>query len=275
MKYIILSIQKSQLIKIKNIYLKGNCFKMLNKSNIKAIFFDLYGTLLICENFSAAWADWFATFYDCLKKYGLSLTKHEFKVECDNFFGKQNPIIQKENFTVFEKRILSLCNDIGLALNDNQIQETALACVNNWQDHMKLDAEAIAVLKILKEKFSLALISNFDHPPHVHSLLTDLQIRNLFDSIIISGDVGVEKPDPIIFLFALKETGISPNNCVYVGDENIDSIAAKAAGIHSITIERARIEPNHFNSFYKSNLNVQNQSSIIISKLSTLIEMLM
>ncbi|NHI94872.1 MAG: HAD family hydrolase [Candidatus Lokiarchaeota archaeon] len=248
---------------------------MIDKSDIKAIFFDLYGTLLICEDLASAWTHWFSTFFDNLKNRGLNLSKSEFKIKCDNFFGKQEPMIQKKKFTVFEHRIISLCNDIGLTLEEKDIKEIALACLDAWQEHMTLDPEAIIVLKTLKQQYALALISNFDHPPHVYSLLANLNLRNFFDSIVISADVGVKKPDPSIFSFALKEIGLHPNNCIYIGDENIDSIAAKTAGIHSITIKREQINQNQGNSFYKSNFKTKNESSIIIFNLSTLIKMLM
>lgn len=246
---------------------------MIEKLNIKGIFFDLHGTLLICEDPASAWAKWFSTFYNCLKDHGLSLAKQEFRVKCDDFFGKEEPKIDKKNATVFEKRIISLCNDLQLILTDQQVQDTALKCVQAWQGYMKLDSDAIHVLKTLKKRYKLALISNFDHPPHIHSILSDLKLINYFDSIVISAEVGVKKPDPTIFSFALKETGIYPNNCVYVGDENIDSIGAKAAGIHSITIKQDAVNVNQHDSFYKLNQNKKNVSDFTISKLTALIEM--
>ncbi len=248
---------------------------MINKSSIKGIFFDLYGTLLICKDLPAAWNHWFSTFYESLKRHGLPLSEDEFKKKCDNFFGRQEPKIQKANFTVFEKRILSTCNDIKLTLNEQEIHKIASSCVKAWEGYMQLDSEAPDVLRTLKKQYNLALISNFDHPPHVHTLLRDLKLNTLFDSITISAEVGFKKPDPSIFSFALEETGLDPSNCIYVGDENIDSIAASAAGMHSITIKRQLYNQSQNNSFYKSNLNVKNESRGIIHKLSTLLEILM
>ena len=60
----------------------------------------------------------------------------------------------------------------------------------------------------------------------------------LFETIIISGEVGVKKPDPDIFKPALSATGLKPDEVVYVGDVDVDVEAANAAGIMPLLIKR-------------------------------------
>lgn len=69
---------------------------------------------------------------------------------------------------------------------------------------------------------------------------TDLQSRiiaasgldDLMDSVVISGAVGVGKPDPGIFNIALKEIGLNAGETVFVGDNPIADIAgARALGM--------------------------------------------
>jgi putative hydrolase of the HAD superfamily len=81
-------------------------------------------------------------------------------------------------------------------------------------------------------------VSNFDHPPHVRDILADYKLESFFDTIIISGDVGVKKPNPAIFSFALEQTGLSKNEVIYVGDTNEDVDGAMAAGIRPIFLAR-------------------------------------
>ena len=62
----------------------------------------------------------------------------------------------------------------------------------------------------------------------------------LFDVVIDSHEVGVEKPDPRIFDFALEAAGCAPERAVYVGDiYRIDVVGARAAGIPAILFDRA------------------------------------
>ena len=54
-----------------------------------------------------------------------------------------------------------------------------------------------------------------------------------------SQDIGFEKPDPRIFNYALKETGMQAQDCAYVGDEYMtDARAAKAVGMLGIFLDR-------------------------------------
>jgi len=50
----------------------------------------------------------------------------------------------------------------------------------------------------------------------------------LFDGVVISGDVGIHKPQPEIFLLGAERAGVAPRQCVFVDDlrENCDGAAA-------------------------------------------------
>ena len=63
----------------------------------------------------------------------------------------------------------------------------------------------------------LAIVSNFD--TRLRPILEGLRLNELFDSIIISAEVGVEKPNPIIFERACQELGVLPAEAVHVGDD--------------------------------------------------------
>lgn len=50
-------------------------------------------------------------------------------------------------------------------------------------------------------------------------ILKDLGLDQLFDTIVISAEIGVEKPNPIIFEAACQELGVLPEEAVHVGDD--------------------------------------------------------
>jgi putative hydrolase of the HAD superfamily len=58
------------------------------------------------------------------------------------------------------------------------------------------------------------------------------------DCVIDSGEVGVLKPDPRIFVIALDAMGLQPKDVWYVGDmPGIDVVGARAAGIEPLVID--------------------------------------
>ena len=56
----------------------------------------------------------------------------------------------------------------------------------------------------------------------------------LFRGMVISGEVGVIKPDPRIFRILLERHGIEPDDAVYIDDNPRNAEAAHALGIHGI-----------------------------------------
>ncbi len=96
------------------------------------------------------------------------------------------------------------------------------------------------------------MISNFDHPSHVTALLSELGLAEFFDAVIVSGAVGVEKPDPRIFSLALQQTGLRPAEVVYVGDTAADVEGSRAAGLRPIRIRRSGVRNNRAITDFKA-----------------------
>jgi 2-haloacid dehalogenase len=60
-----------------------------------------------------------------------------------------------------------------------------------------------------------------------------------FDGIMISGEVGLAKPDPAIFAAFLDRFGLEPGHVVFIDDTMPNVIAAREAGIQAIAYEGA------------------------------------
>jgi putative hydrolase of the HAD superfamily len=56
----------------------------------------------------------------------------------------------------------------------------------------------------------------------------------LFDGVVISGDVGLHKPDPEIFLLGARRAGVSPDRCVFVDDLRENCEGAEAVGMTAV-----------------------------------------
>jgi len=54
-------------------------------------------------------------------------------------------------------------------------------------------------------------------------------------AVLIGGDtLSARKPDPLPLIVAAERIGVAPEDCVYVGDDERDIIAARAAGMPSV-----------------------------------------
>lgn len=205
----------------------------------KGVFFDLYGTLLILGDMKCAWSDWIEVLYARLCPAEMALTRESFGDCCHQFFSKEEPVADTaDGLTVFERRISRLAASLGSKIELPLLKETALRAVNTWQMQVQLDPDAPAILSKLAESKTLALISNFDHPPHAHRILRETGLAEYFKTIVISGEVGIKKPNPGIFKIALEQTGLNSEEVVYVGDTQEDVDGATAAGIKPIVIVR-------------------------------------
>ena len=65
----------------------------------------------------------------------------------------------------------------------------------------RLDDEMLSFIRGLRPRFKTALLSNAS--PHLVHLLEQLAVTDAFDEIVISGTVGVQKPDPGIYRIVL------------------------------------------------------------------------
>jgi HAD superfamily hydrolase (TIGR01509 family) len=67
----------------------------------------------------------------------------------------------------------------------------------------------------------------------------------MFDEIVISGEVGLRKPEPEIFLLAAERVGLAPVECVFVDDMEPNIIGARELGmtaVHHTSYEQTRQE---------------------------------
>ncbi|MFX1500907.1 MAG: HAD family hydrolase [Promethearchaeota archaeon] len=230
---------------------------------VKGFFFDLFGTLLIPKNSKKAWNNWFKTFYKLMRSYGLNLSKKKFANASKDFFINRETENNNSKLTAYENKIDKFALDLNLKLEVEKIKKIQQATINAWQKYLKIDPQTIPLLEILKNKKHLALITNFDHPPHVYSILSKYKLTEYFEFIAISGEIGFEKPDPRIFHITLKNIGLKPDEVIFIGDSNEDVNGAISAGIKPILIQQkiskqSLTKNDYYSKNGSENLNTHN-----------------
>jgi epoxide hydrolase-like predicted phosphatase len=88
----------------------------------------------------------------------------------------------------------------------------------------------VAVLRLRAGGVRTALVSNSwggnDYPRE--------RFGDLFDAVVISGEVGLRKPEPGIFLLAASNIGVEPSQCVFVDDFKVNIAGAEAVGMTGV-----------------------------------------
>ena len=93
------------------------------------------------------------------------------------------------------------------------------------------------MLSELRPRFRLGLISNFDG--RLRPILAHLGLAGAFDPLVISSEVGADKPDPWIFQQALALAGTTAAEALHVGDEpRGDWQGAAEAGLQVFQLHR-------------------------------------
>lgn len=93
-------------------------------------------------------------------------------------------------------------------------------------------------LQELKGRFRLSVISNANGT--VREKLRRVGLLGFFETVLDSGEEGIEKPDPRIFHEAVKRTGARLDQSLYIGDMyHIDVAGARAAGMDVVLLDPA------------------------------------
>lgn len=91
-----------------------------------------------------------------------------------------------------------------------------------WLDlrykNLELKPESVSLLQYLRQGHYLAIITNGTSNAQWEKIRR-LNLSELFDCIVVSGDMKWEKPDENIFFAACDYLDVKPSDCVMVGDK--------------------------------------------------------
>jgi putative hydrolase of the HAD superfamily len=90
----------------------------------------------------------------------------------------------------------------------------------------------------LKNRYRLGVVSNFYG--NVETLCDEAGLSDHLDVILDSTRVGLSKPDPKIFLLALKKMKVEPTETIFVGDSHErDIMPARSLGMKTVWLKGA------------------------------------
>lgn len=150
----------------------------------------------------------------------------------DRYWARyHNQIVSKEQLRV--GRFADTLKEFGVF--DNALAERMAQNYLDYSPRMTaLFADTIEVLNYLQPKYKMHLITNgFAEAQWVK--LENSGLKPFFEHIIISEEVGTQKPDIQIFNIAMERALTNCAECIMIGDNyNTDIIGARKAGIDQI-----------------------------------------
>lgn len=206
---------------------------------LQTIFFDAAGTLFYLPK-GVGWH-----YRDVAQRFGCSLDAdalaHAFRTVWKRMPrrpGTQEPRVHddKDWWYHLVMDVLQKCEVAKGALPREEYFE-ALYAEFTLPGIWELFPEVREVLTSLLPRYQLGVISNFDG--RLRAILANLGIVELFDPIIISSEVGADKPDAWIFQQALSQARCAASHALHVGDDaEADWQGAREAGLQVFQLER-------------------------------------
>jgi putative hydrolase of the HAD superfamily len=142
--------------------------------------------------------------------------------------------LQQRLTTVREQIWESALRDVGIA--DGTLARRSAERYNDYRKkYFAPFPGAIAVLRELRERgLRLGIVTNGFSETHREKIAL-LQIGEYFDAIFIADEVGMVKPDPLLFAHAVTALGSTPAHAAMVGDRyDRDVRGALDAGLFAV-----------------------------------------
>ena len=214
-----------------------------NQTVFSTILFDLGNTLMY---FDGSWHD--VLHEACgilageLKKSGLEIEVETFK---DDFYTALQKDEHSREITLTETPTEILLKEFieekGLtAPQNNKLRDCLDKMYAFTQQHWHLEKDTHSTLQTLKQMgFNLGVISNARDNKDALTLIDRENLRQYFNLVLISSDLGVRKPNPKIFIRALQHWDIPAEQTLMVGDNlKADIYGAQQIGMKGIWINR-------------------------------------
>ena len=110
----------------------------------------------------------------------------------------------------------------------------------------------IKLIPRLKKNYKLALLSDTSYW-HFNYFVKRMPVYKYFDTVTLSYQIGVLKPNKKIYLDALKKLRAKPQECIFIEDIEKNVLEAKKVGLNAIqytTAKKLLIDLKKFNIKY-------------------------
>lgn len=95
--------------------------------------------------------------------------------------------------------------------------------------------QTMELLKELKGEYKLALLTNAPSRYSLDQRFNPGELDELFDVVVVSGEVGWDKPAPEIYTMTVEKLAVKPDEILFIDDVPSFTEAAEKLGIKTFT----------------------------------------
>lgn len=205
---------------------------------MKAIVFDLFGTLITADSDRAA--------HEALAK-ALSEIHHEVFSWREHIELYDKLVVRgMSSLDAAWEALLELLRRTGLSPSISR-DELSRMHTDFHGKYARLRPDALEALRRAREAVDkLGLLTDGDGEI-VHAIVENTGVRKFFDVIVTFDDCGVRKPDPQLFLTCLRRLGVEPAYAVMIGDRCVDVEGSIRVGMKAVLLgsaENCSVKPH-------------------------------
>ncbi|PWH12250.1 MAG: hypothetical protein DDG60_14510 [Anaerolineae bacterium] len=209
---------------------------MLSPNGIRAIFYDLDGTLRTSQPpgrvIFAEHAARLGLITDAETRRRAAIWEHQYFAESPELVRDRQDFQDDSqafwlNYCFRQLQILGASED--------QARDLAPSMTAYMNEHFRpqdvIFDDVYETLRILREHgYFLGLLSNRFEP--YTDYLAERGLDGFFDLVVHAGQAGIRKPHPAVFHFMLQKAGFRPEQSIYIGDNYFaDVLGARQAGM--------------------------------------------
>lgn len=188
----------------------------------KAILFDFWGTLV--EN--GVWSP-IKQIKDLLQ---INLPFSEYVVRLET-------VMMTRTFKDLSEAFHKVCEEFQIQPDEEKIEEAIGLWNKSWMLAQPYE-EVNEVLSELRKKYQLILVSNTDCFS-IPRVLEKFNLRDYFDKMYLSYEVGMIKTDQKFFWTVLRDLQLNVDECIMVGDSiQSDIMPTKSIGMKAVLVDR-------------------------------------
>jgi HAD superfamily hydrolase (TIGR01509 family) len=185
-------------------------------THLKAIAFDFWGVF----------AEMKPPMNEYLRARGISV--EQFKAPIHDL------IIKHDLAEISEQQFLEACGElVGIAIPYPEYRFS-------YREE-NLNSEIINIIKKLKIKYKIALLSN-NNKEYCEEYLFKLGLSELFDVMVLSYQVGHRKPSPEVYQILISRLGVFPGDILFLDDDPTKLPAATAEGLQTLVYKKGETD---------------------------------